>query len=198
MKKKKSASGFDLWKCSWYSIQIKLELLSSCFCFFFILIKQYFFHSNEIVFFFNIIVSLKKKYKYASMYLFIFKKMLYNDTKIYLFSLYLPDIKQMSRHSFEFFFTELFQDLRQMQEAWLAEGISYTFYRADIFPPKTPIFWHFVCHNCCEKHVMFLGLIQTHLNMQCLLQKKKKKISRNKSVVMDAKLKMHVSSSLLQ
>lgn len=55
-------------------------------------------------------------------------------------SIYLPDIKQMSRHSFEFFFTELFQDLRQMQEAWLAEGISYTFYRADIFPPKTPIF----------------------------------------------------------
>lgn len=38
-----------------------------------------------------------------------------------------------------------------MQEAWLAEGISLTFYRADISLKKTPIFWHFVCHNCCEK-----------------------------------------------
>lgn len=62
------------------------------------------------------------------MYIFIVIKMLYifkaMILKIYLFSLYLHDIKQMNRHSFDFIFTELFQDLRQMQEAWLAEGIS--------------------------------------------------------------------------
>lgn len=38
------------------------------------------------------------------------------------------------------FFTELFQDLRQMQEAWLAEGISYIFYRADISPQNPQYF----------------------------------------------------------
>lgn len=47
--------------------------------------------------------------------LYIFKAMI---LKIYLFSLYLHDILLI------LFFTELFQDLRQMQEAWLAEGIS--------------------------------------------------------------------------
>lgn len=82
------------------------------------------------------------------------------------------------------FFTELFQDLRQMQEAWLAEGISLTFYRADIsIKKKLQYFDTLYVIIAVKKHVMYLGLIQTFLNMQCLSQRSKiARYYRNKLV----------------
>lgn len=47
-------------------------------------------------------------------------------------------------------FTELFQDLSQMQEAWLAEGISY--FTSALFL----LFWHIVCHYCVENDLASL------------------------------------------
>lgn len=135
------------------------------------------------------------------MYIFIVIKMLYifkaMILKIYLFSLYLHDIKQMSRHSFDFIFYRAISRSKTDARSVVSWRYFLNILQSRYFSKKTPIFWHFVCHNCCEKTCDVFGS-DSNISKHAVSLTKKQNCTVGINSYNGCQLRIYVSSSLVQ